>query len=47
MEPVTLAILTAVAGGAISAAPTFIKSDLEKDQEKRLKELRAKQASGV
>ena len=46
MEPVTLAILTAVAGGAISAAPTFIKSDLEKDQAKRLKELRAKQASG-
>jgi len=46
MEPITLALLTAAAGATIKNAPALIKSDLEKEQEKRLKELREREAAG-
>tara|TARA_R100000951_G_C2633961_1_gene178638 strand:- start:308 stop:952 length:645 start_codon:yes stop_codon:yes gene_type:complete len=46
MEPITLALLTAAAGATIKNAPSLIKSDLEKEQEKRLRELRKREATG-
>ena len=46
MDPVTLAILTSVAGTALSNAGTLSKTDLEKANEDRLKKLKARQAQG-
>ena len=46
MDPVTLAVLTAAAGTGIQTAPKLIKSDLEREQEKRLARLQQRERTG-
>ena len=46
MEPLTLALLAGAAGAAIKQAPKLAKTDLEKEQARRLAELQGRERAG-
>lgn len=47
MDPIMLGLLATAAGGALSTAPKLMKTDLEKEQAKRLAELKRRQEQGA
>lgn len=47
MDPVTLAVLTGVAGSALQSIPALIPSQFEQEQNKRLKDLQRKEELGL
>jgi len=47
MDPVTLGLLATAAGGVISTAPKLLKTDLEKEQAKRLAKLKQREERGA